>query len=513
MIKQGIIGALIVVICIHVFVQSGGAQPDWNVHPEDFEFSMTVTGKVTTDGYVSVDGNDLVAVFSDDVCRGKANLRYEPLMDSYFLYLMIYGNTPGESLSAKIYDASENAVVTAKEPLTFYINDVVGSLEYPYVFSSNLLNDEAELLSFSIPDQLGETRIENDTVYLQKPSNDSLAGIVASFLISTGAKIYANGKEQFSGESVNDFTGPVTYVVISADYSDTSAYIVNVTLTDNHPPEFISFPLSYVIQDDVYVYSVLVSDEEGDSIRISVENLPDWLTYNSISRVFFGTPGNEAVGDHYFKIRAGDGSMESVQHVVITVINVNDPPEIIFFIENQYFLSGRENATQLPKGCITDPDVNDQLTFRLTMENNSALPGWLSFDPETFILYGYPPPGTEGSIGLKLIATDQGKLSEWLVFMLEFRLSTSADDRQSGAQFQCYPNPVRNLLNVIVPDYSGCTRIRLINYEGKIVKCLNGVLTRRTGIAFQSISPGLYFVECQQGNDIKVIKVIKEGID
>jgi hypothetical protein len=609
--KQGFVLVLII-IWNGILTHSVCAQPDWQVKPEDYEFSMTVTGKVTTDGYFSVDGDDMVAVFSGGVCRGVANLKHEPLMNAYFAFLMIYSNTPWEKLSVKIFDAGENMVVSAKDTLTFVINDIVGSLEEPYIISSNLLNDDAELLSFNIPDQVGETVIKNDSVILQRSYNSTLTNIAASFSVSPGAKIYAGGEEQVSGESVNDFTSLVPYCVISEDYSDTSVYKVSVSLKDNqppsavklsnnyisdsltvnsivgilsaddpdlgdthqfslvengsdddagnsyfsingnelilagnvqfadgqiikilvratdsqggtldqsfeltvtasnHPPVFAGTPLSYVLQDNMYIYSIQVSDDEGDSIRISIENLPDWLIYNPNSKLISGAPGNEDVGDYFFKIRAGDGSMESVQNVVVTVINVNDPPEINYFIESQYFLTGRDNSVQLPLGCITDPDEGDQLTFRLIMENNSALPGWLYFDPGTFILRGNPPQGTAESISLKLTATDPGKLNTWVVFNLIITVPTAADFRQANLNFRCFPNPVADILNIVIPEISGKSAITIFNNEGKTLKYLNLTSGGQTRIFMGDMPPGLYFIKYIQANNQKVEKIIKE---
>ena len=116
--------------------------------------------------------------------------------------------------------------------------------------------------------------------------------------------------------------------------------------------------------------------------------------------------GNDQVGNTNFTINASDGKSETSQVVFITVINKNDPPVINRFIEKQTFNSKQENRIQLPVDCIIDPDANDTLSYTLSMDNNSALPDWLNFDPLTLTLTGNPAEVDIGQYGLKLTATE-----------------------------------------------------------------------------------------------------------
>ena len=534
---------LILTVWFTVTTVKGIAQPNWELNPQDYEFSMTITGKVTTNGYFSVNEKDLVAAFVDGRCRGITNLKYEKFMDEYFAYLMVYSNAPLEEITFKIFNSSENLVVSTNDTISFIINQIVGSLDVLYIFSSNLLSSEAKLMSFTIPDQVGETLIENNNVVLRSSSRSALEGISPDFSTSKGAKVYVNGVKQVSNETIIRFVAPVHYMIVSADFSDTAIYTVEVKIKENdppsainlsnklisesaeinsivatlttedldvgdthefsltkgngtndsenslfsisgnslilaktlnfedkqilnillrvtdsqgsvyeqnfgitvtnanNPPRFTSLPVNYVLQYEIFVYSILVSDNEGDTINLSIEGLPKWLTYNPNSKLISGVAGNDDVGDYSFKIKASDSEMESVQMVVFSVINVNDPPEINYFIENQFFSSNRENEIRLPVDCITDPDEGDVLTFVLSTENNSAIPYWLNFNPKTFVISGKPPKGTADSYNLKLTATDKGKLKEWIVFKLLVSIPTAINERKDNQIFKCYPNP------------------------------------------------------------------------
>lgn len=608
--KSGSFTVLILIFWFTLSVVTGIAQPNWELNPHDYEFSMTITGKVTTDGYFSVNENDLVAAFVGGRCRGVANLKHEKVLNEYFAYLMVYSNAPMEKITFKIFNSSENLVVSTKDTISFTINQIVGSLDMPYIFSSSLLNSEAKLLSFSIPDQTGETIIENNNVFLSSNSGSSLTSISPSFSTSAGAKVFVNGVKQVSNGTINNFVAPVRYTIVSADFSDTVIYTVQVkfkensppsainlsnkliseaaeinaivatlTTTDtdvgdkhvfslvkgngtndsenalfsvngnslilskplnfenkqtlnillrvtdsqgaayeqgfaikvtnsNDPPRFISSPVNYVLQNEIFVYPVLVTDHDGDTIQLSLEYLPKWLSYNPNSKLISGVAGNDDVGDFSFKIKASDSKMESVQLVVFSVINVNDPPEINYFIDDQFFFSNRDNEIHLPGNCITDPDKGDALTFVLSTENNSALPSWLKFNPETFVISGKPSQSTEGTYNLKLTATDKGKQKEWIVFKLQVSIPTAVNTAEENHIFRCFPNPVKDRLQIIIPPGNQDAQIIIGNLEGQIIK--NLVL--RAGS--QTVTPfveatGIYLIYFRQGEHQQIKKIIK----
>jgi hypothetical protein len=604
-------------IIVFLFVWFSGinarlnAQPNWEVNPQEFEFSMTITGKVTTNGYFSIDENDIVAAFINGQCRGIVNLKYESFMGSYFAYLMVYSNNTAEDITFKIFDASENLVISAKDTIVFGVNSIIGSLDEPIIFSSNLLNNEAKILSFEISNQVGETVIENDTISLEINYLGRLNELVASFALSQGAKVYINGVPQNSGITLNDFTHPMKYTVISADFSDTTYYVVQVEINENNPPDeihlsntlvseasevediigtltatdpdngdyhvfslvpgdgyndsgnpyfsiegnnlvlkervnfaehellriliqvadnqnatfiqefiitvtnsnnppvFKGSPASYVLQDQVYVYPVEVEDADGDDVSLSIENLPGWLSFNPLSNVISGSAGNDEVGDYSFKVTASDGKMEATQSVILSVINVNDPPEINFFIAEQYFFSNRSNEIQLPLNCIIDPDENDELTFSLSRENNSALPEWLYFEEKSMVISGNPPKGLDENINLKLTATDEGNLREWIVFKLVVSVPTSLVDYEEASTLICYPNPVNDVLTLINPPGNENTEVWITNSKGQVTEYKRIKSGSEKHISFYEKNPGLYVIKTRQNDSFQIKKIIK----
>jgi hypothetical protein len=999
---------LIAGIMVSAFVNAL-AQPAWTVNPNDYVYSMTITGKITTDGYLSTDPNDMIAAFIDGECRGVTNVKKTQLND-YFVFLMVYSNNPTGTVSFKIYDASENMEFTVKQTINFTVNDIIGSISNPFVFTASTLNSEAKILTFSAPDQQGQTFFNGNQISLQIVWNGNVNAIAPSFTTSVGAKVMVNGVEQVSGVTVNNFSSPVEYVVESADLSQTTLYTVSITLAndipvdltlsnnevdendpsgfigtlkaisentakvyyysllnmpgidnsnfyiegnelkyhsplnyeyssahkvyiladdkkggiikryflinvndkndapqqlgikneslaENMPPDtnagelfvvdedagdihtfaliagnsvndadnqlfyiagnllktqnqlsytkgekfnifvkvtdsggasksealvlgtdsegiapynillsnntvpdvenppvfvgtlkaldadqitghrfyfepdsllgadngyfnivddslfltdpqpvadkgvyeiyvtakdssnkvysknfritisegeqptdfylskntvpenkafntvvgffdsqklqageynftlplevdldrfanqdfnivgrtlltskifdfenqksallqvvvsngatslteditvnvtdendtpsgirlsnviisesavlnsvlgdfmaddqdtadthefslvigngindesnsifkiegnqlvlakpldyeskefhnilvrvadnrralfeqglrlqiadandapyFLSTPVGYVLQDEVYVYAIKVSDSEGDSVSFQFNGLPDWLHFSPGSAILSGSPGNDMIGDYSFNIHISDGNKERTQPVIISVINVNDAPELNYYLEKQVFFSGLVNSVQIPADLITDPDLNDELKFTLSTENNSAIPAWLIFDSKTMLLSGNPPTEAQGIYALKLTATDKAKLREWMVFQLEVALPTASIDFSDERLFLVYPNPVSDKLNYKIPMKTEPANISITNVSGKLVESFVFEPGATGTISVIDKSPGIYYLKFVQGEKQQTEKIVK----
>lgn len=278
----------------------------------------------------------------------------------------------------------------------------------------------------------------------------------------------------------------------------------------NDAPKIMNSAPAYVLQNEVYVYVVEVKDSEGDTISLSFDGLPDWLTFHPDANLLSGTPGNEHVGSHSFMLHASDGNKETVQQIHISVINVNDPPEINYYLGAQHFFAEQVNGIVLPADLITDPDVGDELKFGVSGENNTALPVWLNFDPEEMKLSGTPPEGGNGVYRLKLTATDKGKLKEWMIFELIVGTYTAIGQAESKNLFSVYPNPVANDVFVTIPQGKKWSKITITNSTGQLIKTAEVSPGSKQIFRMGDVLPGIYFISLFQDKNKQVRKVIKE---
>ena len=135
--------------------------------------------------------------------------------------------------------------------------------------------------------------------------------------------------------------------------------------------------------------------------------LPSWLSFDTASNSFSGTPANGDVGDLQLKVTATDGSGATAsQDFHIAVTNTNDGPQASVQIADQVTAEDAGFAFTVPAASFSDVDLGDQLTYSATLADGSALPSWLSFDASTNSFSGTPANGDVGDLQLKVTATD-----------------------------------------------------------------------------------------------------------
>ena len=97
--------------------------------------------------------------------------------------------------------------------------------------------------------------------------------------------------------------------------------------------------------------------------------------------------------------------------VTITVGDANNQaPTVANAIPDQVALVGAPFSYTFPANTFDDPD-GDALTYTVSKSDDSALPGWLTFDPGTRRFTGTPPSSAAGRLSLKVTATDSGRRS------------------------------------------------------------------------------------------------------
>ena len=114
--------------------------PDWNVTPQDFEFSMNITGQLFTHDSLSTDPYDMVGAFVDGECRGMAQPVYIEALNQYLIFMTVYSNvTESEQIEFRSYNADLDEMLYVEETIGFVPNDVIGTVEEPFAFAARYL--------------------------------------------------------------------------------------------------------------------------------------------------------------------------------------------------------------------------------------------------------------------------------------------------------------------------------------------------------------------------------------
>ena len=120
-------------------------------------------------------------------------------------------------------------------------------------------------------------------------------------------------------------TDTIQVFVSDAEYSDTTEVIIVVTPV-NDVPEITSLASVSATEDVYFRYVATGTDVEDSTLTWSFTDLPAWLSWDADS--VYGTP-LEGDFDTSFVAMVSDGELSDTLTVDISVLPVNDPPEIV----------------------------------------------------------------------------------------------------------------------------------------------------------------------------------------
>ena len=117
-------------------------EPNWNINPTDFDYSMNIVGRLKVDGQFSEDSYDKLGAFLNGEVRGSGTLVYNEAFKEYFVYITVYSNVIyGEAIKFSIWDASQGKIIEAEidgsSTILFKENEVLGSLSKPLIFENS----------------------------------------------------------------------------------------------------------------------------------------------------------------------------------------------------------------------------------------------------------------------------------------------------------------------------------------------------------------------------------------
>ncbi|MDH8701010.1 hypothetical protein M2138_000348 [Dysgonomonadaceae bacterium PH5-43] len=125
-----------------------GEKPDWDVNPNDYPTSMTVTAQLKIKNIYQEDENDIIAAFVNGECRGIASPKYIKALNSYYILMDIYGgdssqnniaNDYSQEITFQVWDASTGHTyvdVTSNTKIVYEALTFKGSLISPVILNA-----------------------------------------------------------------------------------------------------------------------------------------------------------------------------------------------------------------------------------------------------------------------------------------------------------------------------------------------------------------------------------------
>ncbi len=201
----------------------GYGQPGWSVNPANYNLDFSVVAVLNIDGNYSADEQDLLAAMDQQgVVRGVAPVTFESSLSTYLVNLTVLGNTIGDTITFKMYQASNDSIYDViNEPLLFQANELVGNPISPYVVSNTNFIVDLDLSN----DQVSENaplQTQVGTFSTQFP-NATGTSPVYSFVAGVGDD--DNGSFSISGDQL--FTNTMF------DYAVDSIYTIRVETSES----------------------------------------------------------------------------------------------------------------------------------------------------------------------------------------------------------------------------------------------------------------------------------------
>ncbi|SHK11623.1 Por secretion system C-terminal sorting domain-containing protein [Reichenbachiella agariperforans] len=172
-------------------------------------------------------------------------------------------------------------------------------------------------------------------------------------------------------------------------------------------------------------------DADSDELTLSVtltddSDIPDWLSFDDSDNSLSGTPLQANVGTIAIKVSADDGAGGNVSDEFdLTILNVNDAPTVSSSITKKTAIVNALFSYEVAEATFTDED-GDELTMTASLDDDSELPEWLTFDTETNTFEGTPVVDDVAEFDVKLIATDPNDASVTTEFTIEVSIQNDA---------------------------------------------------------------------------------------
>ena len=280
-----------------------GVCQGWSVDPNAFSYSMNVTAIIRLEGNYLTNEKDQLAAFAGNECRGVSELIKLSQKDSSLAFLTVYSNVQsGETLHFKIYHFDTDSAYDALNELNYLANDIVGTIDTPYLVFTNHFPTQLEL--------------DKGGVY---EGNDTLEAI---------GRFYTTDP---------DATDAFTYSLVTGAGSEDNDHF-----KISQDQLFASIVFDYD-QQQIYHIRVASNDGRGGTIEkpfeINVLNIPNEKR-TVFSQVI--TPNNDGNND-YFLIE----NISSLSNYELYIYNSEQ--ELVYQTTN-YNNDWNGNAKSLPEG-------------------------------------------------------------------------------------------------------------------------------------------------------------------
>jgi sugar lactone lactonase YvrE len=349
----------------------------------DEDMAIDSIAFTATDLETAACGLNITFISSDPTLISDTNLSYSCDADQYTITAIPQTNQNGvATITVIVADSGDLTTSTSFDLTVSSVNDA------PYVANpiADRIATEGNAYAYTIPSNTFTDVDPGDILtYTATQSDGSALPGWLSFDPATG---------EFTGLPTNSDVGSITITVTATDNSTeaiTDTFVLSVNNTNSSP--VLDYPIAdqTATQDVAYSFTFAAntfSDDDvayGDTISYTAMQadgspLPFWLTFDIYNRNFSGIPTNYDVGMYTITVIAEDTlNLTAMDRFYLTVVNINDAPEISDIYRSSAVISGltidEDSLVDDLSFSIYDMDVDDtSLTVSLESSNTSLVP-------------------------------------------------------------------------------------------------------------------------------------------
>jgi Ca2+-binding RTX toxin-like protein len=179
----------------------------------------------------------------------------------------------------------------------------------------------------------------------------------------------------------------------------------------NQPPVLANPLADQEASEDAAFSFVLPADtfsDPGDRLAYATGELPSWLSFDSETGTFSGTPSQADVGSVEVRVTVTDeAGLTAEDGFVLVVVNTNDAPVAAQPIADQSASEDAAFSFTVPQEAFSDEDAGEVLEWFARGADGSALPGWLSFDALERRFSGTPGDANVGTLEVRVGVNDE----------------------------------------------------------------------------------------------------------
>lgn len=269
--------------------------------------------------------------------------------------------------------------------------------------------------------------IDEDTSFtINWTASDSDGNVITTDAAADNGSVAINGTAENGtvGYTPNtNYFGQDTITMQTTDNSDNStfAYCTFNVIEVNDLPTISGTPITTADIGKVYSFIPTASDVDGDPLTFSIENKPQWASFNSATGQLIGTPYDSDAGTYssiVISVSDGRGGTASLEPFNIFVPHSDTNPKLLSNIPDQS-VTEKTTFSYSTSQHFEDPN-GDILTYSIDQSEYAG-----NINSNTGLITINIPDNTAGdTITLTVRATDPGGLTVADTFVLTVSANT-----------------------------------------------------------------------------------------